>query len=129
VKDAEEQLCHVTKEINNEKEMSLQEDLRHTNCMNDYKNNYVEMVEIHKQIIKDLENKINDLRDRKAFHKKQADSNEGNLIHQHSSITNDIDKRNYKHQEEVSHMNTLISSQYESKSHLKNYKTELGNNV
>jgi len=129
VKDGEEQLIHITKEINNENEMSLQEDLRHTNCINDYKNNYVEIVEIHKQIIKDLENKINDLRDRKAFHKKQADSNEGNLIHQNSSITNDIDKRNYKHQEEVSHMNTLISYQYESKCQFENYKTDLTNDV
>jgi len=119
VKDAEEQLSHVTKEINNEKEMDLQEDLRHDNCINDYKNNSVEMINLHNQIINDLENKIKDLKDRKAFHKKQADSNEENLSNQHTSITNDIEKRNHKHQEEISHMNTLISSQQESKCRLK----------
>jgi len=75
VKDSEEQLSHVTKEINNEKEMILQEDLRQANCINDYKNNHSEMIEIQNQIKKDLENKIGDLKDRKAFHKKQADSN------------------------------------------------------
>lgn len=88
--------------------MALQEDLRQANCKNDYKSNYAEMIDIHNQIIKDLENKISDLKGRQHRHKTQADSNEANLNQQHVFITNDITKRNIKHQEEVDQMNSLI---------------------
>lgn len=109
--------------------MVLQEDLRQANSIHDYKNNHAEMIDIHKQIITDLENKISDLKDRKSFHKKQADSNEANLNQQHTSITNDIEKRSSKHEDEVLQKKNLISSQLVSQSDLNGQKNALTNNI
>jgi len=76
VKNAEEQLSHIAKEINNEKEMILQEDLRQSSSVNDHINNQTDMIDIHNRTLDDLVHKIEELKERKVIHKEQADKNE-----------------------------------------------------
>jgi hypothetical protein len=64
VKDAEEKLGLLAKEINNEKEMILHEDLRQNNSINDYTTNQADMIEIHHKNLTDLENLIKELKDK-----------------------------------------------------------------
>jgi len=73
VKDAEEKLSHVAKEINNEKQITLQEDLRQSNNIKDYTTNQMSMIDIHNRTLSDLEDKLKELERRKCFHKQQSD--------------------------------------------------------
>lgn len=72
---SEEKLSHIAKEINNEKEMILHEDLRQNNSINDYTTNQADMIEIHLKNLTDLENKIKELKEKKIIHKEKADKN------------------------------------------------------
>lgn len=69
VKDTEEKLGHLAKEINNEKEMILQEDIRQNNSIDDHTHNQVNMSEIHHKTLSLLQFKIKELEDRKLSHK------------------------------------------------------------
>jgi hypothetical protein len=127
IKDAEEQLAHIVKEINNEKEMILQEELRHNNCAKEYDNNQKDMIELHNQIILEFENKIIDLNNRISNHQKQSDNNEMNLIKQKNDIVNDITIRTDRNIKTLGEMNSLCVSQKNTESQLNNQKSELEN--
>lgn len=73
VKDREEKLSHIAKEINNEKEMILQEDLRQNNNIREYTNNQADMIDINNKTLSDLEYKVKELGELKASHKVKAD--------------------------------------------------------
>lgn len=73
VKDAEEKLSHTAKEINNEKEMTLQEELRQSASIKDYTNNQISMIDINNRTLSDLGDKLKELEERKCFHKQQSD--------------------------------------------------------
>jgi len=96
IKDAEEQLSHIAKEINNEKEMILQEDLRQSNCINDHINNQADMIDIHNRMLDDLAHKIENLEERKIIHNEQADKKEQYLNKDNDDVICkivDIEKR------------------------------------
>jgi len=73
VKDREEKLSHIAKEINNEKEMILQEDLRQNNNIKEYTTNQADMTDLNNKTLSDLEYKIKELEGFKASHKVKAD--------------------------------------------------------
>lgn len=68
VKDAEEKLGLLAKEINNEKEMILQADIRQSNNINNHTNNQADMSEIHHKTLSLIQFKIKELEDKKFSH-------------------------------------------------------------
>jgi len=54
VKNCEDKLSTIIKEINNEKEIMLQDELRHDNTKKEYQNNQNDMKNLQDQILNDL---------------------------------------------------------------------------
>lgn len=125
IRDAELQLAHLNTEIQNEKEMMLQEDIRHSNSIKEYELNQSELISLHNQIISDLESKITDMNMRISGHQKQADYNVMMLIKQKNNIISDTDKRTDRHNSDLEEMQILINSQKNSERFLTDKKQEL----
>jgi hypothetical protein len=122
VKDAEEKLGLLAKEINNEKEMTLQADIRQSNSINDHTYNQVNMSEIHQKTLSLLQFKIKEVEDRKLSHKKQADKNDQNLRKEKKYISADTNKRTIQHKEYSDHKFCLISKLEKNEPELINQK-------
>jgi len=110
---------HVAKEISNEKEIMLQEDLRHENTINEYNNNQNNMIKLQEQTLQYLKNEIADIKTKIGEHKLKADNIKSSLTNETKQINNNIVSRTLKHEKEVNNMNNLIIIQDESSVELK----------
>lgn len=97
VENAGEKLSHVAKEINNEKEMILQEDLRQNNYLKEYEINQADMIDINNKTLFDLKNKIKELEKRKHSHKLAANKNQRDLEGENDHIIGVIQRKKRTH--------------------------------
>jgi len=124
VKNAEEKLNHVAKEINNEKEMMLQEELRQSNNLKEYESNQADMIDINNKTLSDLENKIKELEKRKNSHKLAADKNQRDLESENSHVLDEIQKKKRSHEFDIGDQKRDIAELEDEEIDLINGKNE-----